>query len=467
MPTGTPHPGRPEFAALREGLGINQTTAAKRAKVSRSTIYRLESGIGAPHLEDREDIARAYGITLGEFNELLMTPPPIATDSDIADSGEAGPGPGQRENATKRREAMIAGLGVVADVTLGLSHFSSAAQCWDEGPPHQERDEERAQTAPTPLIMSLLSPRADKLTERYLQLEHLRPALQEAKADYRACEHRHAAERLQQLIPRAEAGESLAAARERQRWAELVAETYQLTTSILLRFGAPGLALVAAGRSAEAAERSQNSSRIGASTRVLTHALMRSAESEAGKALAVKKAKQLERANPADNDPTLWSIRGALLLRAAEAAAESGSISDAYALLDESSQLAERVGQGADHGDTAFNPANVLAHHVAIELALRNAGRALDAAQKINLSQLASLERQVTVQLDIARSYTQWGKYEHATTALWAVEKAAPEELRLRKGAHAMIRQIQYLAPPTVSPAINTLSARIGLGINP
>lgn len=298
------------------------------------------------------------------------------------------------------------------------------------------------------------------------QMAVLVRALARAKEAYQECRHAAAAELLRKVVPRVEVGESLASGMDRLLWAKIVAETYQLSTSILLRFGHRSLALMTADRSLRAAERSQVLTAIAASARVMTHALMRSDEAAAAAVFAADKAAELERKSDCEADgPDIWSVRGALLLRGAQAAAESGKISQSTSMVAEASELAARVGEGANYKGTAFTPSNVLAHQMSIELALGNAGRAIDFAKKIELPRMGTVERQAGVQLDVARAFTQWGKFDQALGALWEIERIAPQELRLRSSARDIIRQMGLQAPRSIKTEASSLAERIGLAV--
>ena len=318
-------------------------------------------------------------------------------------------------------------------------------------------------TAGSALAAVLLSPSASSISVAPC-LDEMRTTLAQCKNRYQACSHSEVAEGLRSLLPRVAAAEGMASGDERLRWSVVAAESYQLATSILLRFGSPGLALMAADRSLRAAEHSQVPSAAAASARVMTHALMRTGEALAAAEFAGAKAVSVDRQTTREVDgPEIWSTRGALLLRGAEAAAEGGHASRAATMLDEASELANRVGEGANYCGTAFTPTNVLAHRMAVELSLGNAGRALDIAKQIEPSLMGTVERQAGLWLDIAQAYSQWRKPEQALAALWDIERIAPQELRLRRRAKDIVRHVRFQAPPSIKLEVNRLADRIGI----
>ena len=74
----------------------------------------------------------------------------------------------------------------------------------------------------------------------------------------------------------------------------------------------------------------------------------------------------------------------------------------------------------------------MLAHRLAVEILLGNAGTAVESLQRIKLDNLGTAERKATVCIDAARAYSQWGKHDRAVTALLAAEQVSPAELRVR-----------------------------------
>lgn len=61
---------RPAFQQLRKEQGLSQPAAAARGRLSLSTIHRWEAGIGEPHYDCRPKLAKAYGLTLQDFNQI-------------------------------------------------------------------------------------------------------------------------------------------------------------------------------------------------------------------------------------------------------------------------------------------------------------------------------------------------------------------------------------------------------------
>lgn len=145
-------------------------------------------------------------------------------------------------------------------------------------------------------------------------------------------------------------------------------------------------------------------------------------------------------------------------------AALTGSALAPTALLrDLAQEAAMRLGQPGSHQWTAFGPANVLAHRMAVEISLGNAGNAIDYLRRIKLDQLGIAERRVVVCIDAARAYTQWGERGRALSALQAAEGVSVQELRVRPIARELINQIRSTGPASVQSELRDLVERVGI----
>ena len=114
-------------------------------------------------------------------------------------------------------------------------------------------------------------------------------------------------------------------------------------------------------------------------------------------------------------------------------------------LLDEAERAAIELGGEGNYQWTGFGPNNVLAHRVSVELALGNAGSAVEQFNRINLAEMPIIERKAVTHLDLANAYTQWGKYDDALDALRRAQQWAPQEMR-RPKTKQMMHQIDQLA---------------------
>jgi hypothetical protein len=122
------------------------------------------------------------------------------------------------------------------------------------------------------------------------------------------------------------------------------------------------------------------------------------------------------------------SAYGALRLAGVVAAARAGDEPDARRLLADARDTAGRVGDRNDHWQT-FGPANVGVHEVAIAVELGDPAAALQAARRVDVGALATLERQATHRVHVAHALTLRRRDAEAYRQLLAAERLNPEGL--------------------------------------
>ncbi|MBV2366204.1 phosphotransferase family protein [Streptomonospora nanhaiensis] len=144
------------------------------------------------------------------------------------------------------------------------------------------------------------------------------------------------------------------------------------------------------------------------------------------------------------------AMSGALWLTSAVAAARRGKRALAVERVrDRAAPLAQTTGE-TNIGRTAFGPTNVALHLVSIALENGRAGEALDLADRIDPTPLASRERRITYALDIARGYALRREPGAALLYLGQAESAGSEEIRYNPGAHDTLRRVYQCARPSM-----------------
>ncbi|GIG59397.1 hypothetical protein Lfu02_37690 [Longispora fulva] len=276
-----------------------------------------------------------------------------------------------------------------------------------------------------------------------------------AKRHYQACRYAQVVESLPALL------EALPSRHDDGDLWALAADAYQLTTSVLIKLGASGLAMVAADRSLVAAERSGQRVASLASKRALTHALMSDGHHRAAKHVVLG---ALGNPMPRDAPARQLSVLGALVLRGATAAARDEDRSTAFQLLEEAAVAAHLVGQDGNLHWTSFGPTNVLQHRVSVAVSLGDAGAAIEHARSIRIDGLPLVERRAALWLDVARAYLQWGKHHRAYEAVRTAERIAPEEVRHRTSVHIMVGELAATAPWSLRSRSRQLAERLGVG---
>ncbi|WP_433390684.1 hypothetical protein [Micromonospora sp. KLBMP9576] len=294
-----------------------------------------------------------------------------------------------------------------------------------------------------PLLDALCSPAHQEGAT--LSFPQFTRAVGTAKIDYQACRYERVLDRLVTLLPSLEPVKSGADGDQRPRVEVLAADLYHVVGSVLLKVGDYGMALVAAERSTRAAARSQDPVAIAASARIMAHALMGNGHDAQAVTLAGNAADSLDRDTRLASTDAV-AVYGALVLRGAIAAARRDDRDTAHAMLDEATRAATRLGYDGNDRRTGFGATNVLLHRINIALTLGDAGTAIAIARKVPLEKVTLVERKASLFVDVARAYTQWGRYEHGLGALRTAYEVAPEEIRCRPTVQRIASELAMLA---------------------
>lgn len=302
-----------------------------------------------------------------------------------------------------------------------------------------------------PLLDALVSPPHSDVVA--LSVQQFSQAVAAAKIDYQACRYQCVLDRIVTLLPALESVKSSAESEQRTRVEVLAADLYHVVGSVLLKVGDRRMALVAAERSTRAAVASQDPVAIASSARVMTHALMSDGHNAQAVTLAGNAAGALDRDTRLTFTDAV-AVYGALVLRGAIAAARREDRDTAQAMLDEATRAAARLGYDGNDRWTGFGATNVLLHRVNIALALGDAGTAITIARTVPLEKVTLAERKASLYVDVARAYTQWGRYEHGLTALRTAYEVAPEEIRCRPAVQRIASGLANLANGSVRTAV-------------
>jgi tetratricopeptide (TPR) repeat protein len=219
-----------------------------------------------------------------------------------------------------------------------------------------------------------------------------------------------------------------------------------------------------AARGAQAGAASQDPVAMATSARIMTHALMSNGHTKQARSLAENAAGALERDTRLTSADQV-AVYGALLLRGAIAAARSDDRDSAQAMIDEATRAAARLGYDGNDRWTGFGATNVLLHQVNIALTLGDAGTAIALARQVPLDKIRLAERKASLFVDVARAYTQWGRYEHGLNALRIAYEVAPEELRCRPAVQRIAGDLAALSRGHVRTAVVEFAHHVGIPV--
>jgi hypothetical protein len=245
----------------------------------------------------------------------------------------------------------------------------------------------------------------------------------------------------------------------------LLSEAYQVTASALWKMKEIDLAWLAAERALVLAEAIGDPLLISDAARRVAQGLM--ATNHGGQALNLLRA-DIDRLEPGVSTASAeyLSLYGMLFLLSGVVAARQGQAAVARELHSEGQAVAARLADDRNERWTAFGPTNVVLHQVAALVDLGDGGAAVRAARSVRPDGLAKLprERRANFFVDVARGHALEGRRDDAVTALLKAERFAPDEVRCRPLAIALIADLQRQGPGQSPLLLRQLATRVGLG---
>lgn len=248
---------------------------------------------------------------------------------------------------------------------------------------------------------------------------------------------------------------------KRRRANGLAADLYFLLRTFTKRIGRVDLSLLVADRGIRAAEAADDPVRIAGARWNLAHVLLAQDDADGAEDVVMRAAEDV-RTELGDLDPAI-AMQGALWLTGAVASVRKGDEWTARERIrDHAAPAAERVGEGNVMW-TAFGPTNVQLHAVSIEMETGESAEALRLADRIDVSRTASIERQTTFSLEVARSYEQRRDDAAVLIHLLGAESTGPEDMQFNLLARDLVRGLNKRARPTLAPQVRSLARRVGL----
>jgi len=265
--------------------------------------------------------------------------------------------------------------------------------------------------------------------------------------------------RLPDLLARARATEHYAPAGDQPRAARLLAETYQVAADLLMKVGEVDLAYLAVDRALRLADRGDDPAQTAAAAWHLSFVLYGSARLAEAQQVSEAAAGALEPALTA-RATAVWSLWGALLLKAAIAAARQDDGRTAWHLLADAQRAAARTGDRNDYW-TVFGPTNTAIHATGIAVELGQPVEALRHARQVAAAALPSAERRAHHLIDVARGHGQQRRDGDAVRALLGAERLAPEEVRYAVFARQLVRDLLARERRDATPGLRGLADRL------
>jgi transcriptional regulator with XRE-family HTH domain len=249
--------------------------------------------------------------------------------------------------------------------------------------------------------------------------------------------------------------------------AAMLAQVYQISSSVLRKLGELELAWLAADRSIAVAQRSADPLLVGTATYRVGSALLALGRARPALEINVNVANRLA---PAGDEVSAeqMSVYGMLLLQGAMAASRIGDSATMRDLLDGAREAGEFVGEDQNHYWSSFGPTNVLLHKAAAAVELGEGGLALQVHEnEINMAAFNAMmpERRAHHYLDLARGCAQVGDVERAAEMLLEGDRLASAEIRCRPIAHEVLSEVLRRTKGTPSQPISELAEHMGVGV--
>jgi hypothetical protein len=196
----------------------------------------------------------------------------------------------------------------------------------------------------------------------------------------------------------------------------------------------------------------------------LSASYRRGGQQEEATSLCLAAADELKVRMDADDppNPDLLAAYGMLHLAASVSAAQSDDDGRAWALHRVADDAARALGARYDRW-TAFGPGNVEIHEVALHAELGRPDSIVDAAGRLRIEDVPSVERRARALIDTARGFVLQGNDEAAILVLLDAEKESIDEVRHSLLVHELLRELIHRDRARARKHVRELAQRVGL----
>jgi transcriptional regulator with XRE-family HTH domain len=414
----------------RVRLGWTQGELGKRFGCSGSTISRFETSG-----RKLADVA-----VLRRFADILGLPPEafglIPERVRPASAGPAGTGPRvgrdvireEADDSVRRRAFLLAAGMAGTSLTMGAGQ---AGVDIDPAAFLTRRLQDVLFATPAPVASVTLSA--------------LHSELVAANTDFHNCRYVPLATRLPTLIATAQGHDVV------------LAQAYNLTTRTLIKLDASGLEWISADRALRAATQAGDALTLVEARRLMGSVCRRAGHHDRALTLIMQAAGQLD-LRGRQPSPAHLARYGLLMCSAGYARARAGDRDGALDLLGEATATVGRLDQLPAQQHALRS--NVLSHRVSSEYVLGNAGIALSQARRATADSFPDTERRARFLVDVALSYAQFDKPEHAYRTLLAAERSAPGEVRTRATVRRLVGDLLNHRNQAALPGLRELANR-------
>ncbi|MGM1063879.1 hypothetical protein [Saccharothrix sp. Mg75] len=240
-----------------------------------------------------------------------------------------------------------------------------------------------------------------------------------------------------------------------------LAQLFELVSELMVKYGRGWSAWTAADRAVQAADNSGDPLLQAGSRRMWAIVLRREGHLDVAERLIVDTATTVQR--DLHRSAEHLTVFGALLSTAGYTAAVEGDRSKAHTLLDEAQAAARRLGTEHEYRALPFGPTAVALYQISTARVLGDFGQAIELARRVAPHAIPNAERRARYWSDVARSFHQWDKPEHAYRALLAAEIASPDEVRHRAPIQGIVADLLDRRTRLSLPGLNAFATRVGV----
>lgn len=279
-----------------------------------------------------------------------------------------------------------------------------------------------------------------------------------SRADFRATRYSQLARRLPRLLTQAVAGRDTAAPSEAPLTAARLAQTYSLTTELLIKLHDNGMAWATADRAVQAAHGGNDPIVLAEARRLAATVMRRTQHRDGAQRLMLDAAGQLH-TDTGLADLAAAAIYGQLLAAASYTAALRDDRDGAWTLLGEAEDAVQRVSATKNE---RFNLLELAVYKISVSRVLGDFGTAVDYARLVDPTRITSPERRARYWEDTALAMHGRGRPQAAFQALVAADRDTPQEVRFRPWAQQLTRDLLSGDHRDSLPGVREFATRVG-----
>ncbi|MFI2437392.1 multiprotein-bridging factor 1 family protein [Streptomyces sp. NPDC018693] len=247
---------------------------------------------------------------------------------------------------------------------------------------------------------------------------------------------------------------------DRRRALVALTETYHLAQLYLSFQPVPDLVTLTGDRAMAAAQSADSPRAIAGAAWYMNHVHRDAGEAAEARVDLAEQAAALLREQ---DDPEHIARRGLLYLAAALSYAKTGQQGDALRYWDKAGDAARKLGKTYAHPYLIFGQGVVDGYAITIHNDLMQPGKALEAAEALQLSAIPSATRRSYHLIETARAYHMLGESVAAVSLLGKARQESLETIRFNLHTRSVLPELVKSGPRLVRDDARTLASDLGV----